>query len=56
MLYTFLLLITEFFVAYYWIYPTPLWLKFATSVTIATILHYIIEITSSPVHSSIKSE
>ncbi|AFB28868.1 hypothetical protein [Rickettsia rickettsii] len=37
-------LTTEFFVAYYWIYPTPLWLKFATSVTIATILHYIIEL------------
>ncbi|MFV9929538.1 MAG: hypothetical protein AB8U82_01030 [Rickettsia endosymbiont of Haemaphysalis japonica] len=37
-------LTTEFFVAYYWIYPTPLWLKFATSVTIATILHYIIKL------------
>ena len=31
-------------IQYYWIYPTPLWLKFATSVTIATILHYIIEL------------
>lgn len=37
-------LTTEFFVAYYWIYPTPLWLKFATSITIATILHYIVEL------------
>ncbi len=37
-------LTTEFFVAYYWIYPTPLWLKFANSVTIATMLHYTIEL------------
>ncbi|MGX6960451.1 MAG: acyltransferase family protein [Rickettsia endosymbiont of Pentastiridius leporinus] len=37
-------LTTEYFVAHYWIYPTPLWLKLFTAVIAATILHYIIEL------------
>lgn len=37
-------LTVEFFVAHYWIYPTPLWLKFFSAVLVATILHYAIEL------------